>query len=98
MSTRPNPIEAVTDHQIRTALASLVEQGQEFTTLDVIVGILGFYQKDVGAPGGASPNALFGKRLMKYAHEFGIVRVPLDRTVSDHAGGTTTAAIWRSPA
>lgn len=90
-----NPIQGATEEQIRTAIDHLRETRKTFSTVDVIRGVLGFYRKDVGAPGGASPNSQFGKKLMKHAHEYGIVRVPPDQTVEDGEGGTTTAAIWR---
>jgi LPS sulfotransferase NodH len=94
MNDSGNPIQAVTDDQIRSALERLRRDRQLFSTVDVIRAILGFYHRDVGVRG-ASPNGMFGKRLMKYAHEFGIVRVPPDRPVDDGEGGTTTAAMWR---
>lgn len=91
-----NPIQNATDEQIRAAIDHLRSTRQNFSTVDVIRGVLGFYHKDVGMPGGASPNAHFGKMLMKRAHEYGIVRVPPDQTVDDGEGGATTAAIWRT--
>lgn len=95
MNSSPNPIQAVTEEQIRTAIDLLRARGEPFSTVTVIRGILGFYHRDVGMPGGSSPNAQFGKRLQKYAHEYGIVRVLPDQTVDDGEGGTTTAAMWR---
>lgn len=93
MNDSGNPIQGVTDDQIRSAIEQLRDRSQ-FSTVDVIRSILGFYHRDVGVRG-ASPNGMFGKRLMKYAHEFGVVRVPPDQAVDDGEGGTTTAAIWR---
>ena len=95
MNNAGNPIQGVTDDQIRVALTNLRNK-PEFSTVEVIREILGFYHRDVDTPGGSSPNAQFGKHLMKNAHEFGIVRVPPDRTVNDGEGDTTTSAIWRS--
>ncbi|TDR36054.1 hypothetical protein DFR29_1329 [Tahibacter aquaticus] len=95
MNDSSNPIQGVTDEQIRTALTRLRDAKPLFSTVDVIRAVLDFYHRDVGTPGGASPNAQFGKRLMKHAHEFGIVRVPPDQTVNDGEGSTTTAAMWR---
>ena len=95
MNDSGNPIQGVTDDQIRSAIERLRDIKPVFSTVDVIRTILGFYHRDVGTPGGASPNAQFGKRIMKHAHEFGIVRVRPDQSVDDGEGGTTTAAIWR---
>lgn len=96
MDDSANPIQGVNDEQIHTAIQELRRSKSIFSTVDVIRNILGFYHRDVGTPGGASPNAQFGKHLMKYALEFGIVRVLPDKTVNDGEGGTTTAAMWRS--
>jgi hypothetical protein len=96
MNNRSNPIQEVTEDQVLAAIENLQATGRTFSTVDVIRRILGFYHRDIGVPGGASPNAQFGKRLMKHAHEYGIARVPPDQTVEDGEGGTTTAAIWRS--
>lgn len=92
---RENPIENATDEQIRAALKDLCTTRETFSTVDVVRGVLGYYHRDTGTPGGASANSQFGKRLMKHAYEFGIARVPPDKTVDDGEGGTTTAAIWR---
>lgn len=94
MDDAGNPIQTATDDQIRLAIEQLRDKPQ-FSTVDVIHAILGSYHRDVGMPPGASPNAHFGKRLMKRAPEFGIVCVLPDQSVDDKEGGTTTAAIWR---
>lgn len=94
MNDSGNPIQGVNDDQIRSAIERLRGVKPVFSTVDVIRTILGFYHRDVGVRG-ASPNGMFGKRLMRHAHEFGIVRVPPDQTVDDGEGGTTTAAMWR---
>lgn len=94
MNDSGNPIQTVTDNQISSAIDRLRRDRQLFSTVDVIRAVLGFYRRGVGVRG-SSPNGLFGKRLMKYAHEFGIVRVLPDNPMDDGEGGTTTAAMWR---
>lgn len=95
MNDSSNPIQSVTDEQTRSAINQLRSIKPVFSTVDVIRAILGFYHRDVGTPGEASPNARFSKRLMRHARELGIVRVPPDQNVDDGEGSMTTSAVWR---
>lgn len=59
MKKSGNPVQTITDEQIRSAIKQLRGTKPTFSTVDVISDALGFYHRDVGVRG-ASPNRMVG--------------------------------------